>query len=317
MNHVTFAAWLAVIGCRSEDKPKPPPPPPPTDGLELISAGAPPRQPLRYRLARDTRSSIEIAVDVDLTTVDGAVSLPTIALALDVITATVDPDGTGIVRTTVTGAAARERPGTESVMKLMNRQVALVVGLVQSARLSPTGQLSESKLDASGRDLAKPMQEQVTTLAQALEGVVMPLPVDPVGVGAAWNYRRTLQLNQLTVIATTQVQVTAIDGDRVSYTSTTQLTGADQILVQGEASVQVTGVKGQGTAHGTADLAKVTVIGEHRAELGFTMAAGEQLRPTTMTMTTRTTPATASPAAAPEPGSASQGSDVQGAHNAP
>jgi hypothetical protein len=97
------------------------------------------------------------------------------------------------------------------------------------------------------------MQEQVTTLLQASEQLAMGLPDKPVGVGAIWKHRRTIKQNQLTLVSMTTVEITAIDGERVTFKSTSEMTGADQAIAQGSASARVTAIRGTSAQSGTFD----------------------------------------------------------------
>jgi len=290
MQRVTIVACLlAVIGCRSEDKPKPPPPP--IDGIELVQPGAEPRRPLRYQLAAGGTTSLELAMDVDLKTQDMAMKLPTIAMAIDLRVAAVEPTGTAKLEMTVVGAEARGRGSDpDPTVKILDRQSKLLAGIVVTFGLTPTGQVKDTKLEASGRDLSGPMQEQLATLLQAAEQLAMALPDKPVGVGAVWKHRRTMKQNQLTLVTTSLVEIVALDGDTVTFESTTEMTGADQTLAQGSATMQITAVRGTGSQTGNFDLAKAIVLGESKATLGFEMIADDQRRPTKLDLVTRIAP---------------------------
>ncbi|MDQ3369476.1 MAG: hypothetical protein M3680_28955 [Myxococcota bacterium] len=322
MKIVAIAAVLA-FGCKSEPKPEPPPPPKPVvDGVDLVATGAPPRREVRYRLAQDARAELELGLDVDLTTVDGVAQLPTLAMTLELLTTQLEPDGSGRIRTRVTAASAIDRPGASAALALMNAQAALLVGLEATAQVSPLGELVASRIDAAGRDLSPALHEQAKTLLQSLEQLAMPLPAEPIGVGAAWTYRKTIQLNQLTMVATTRIEVTGLADDQLRFASTTQLTGEPQTLTLEQTTAQVTSLGGTGSGRGTIDLAHVTLTGELRAELGFEILIGTDRRATKMAMVTRLGPPSASPAdpavgSGSGAGSASATSDVQGAHSAP
>jgi len=293
MHCVTFIACaLAVIGsgCGSDDKPKPPPPP--TDGTELLESGAAPRTALRYKLAPSiSDSALQLAIDVDLTTPDLDLELPTILLGVDLTITTVDPDGTAHLKMTVATAGAEARNASDNpAMKIMDRQTKLLAGTAVTYGLTPSGAVKDTKVAESNRDLSGPMQDQVTTLLQASEQLAMALPAKPVGVGAVWKHRRTMKLNQLTLVTVTLVEVVAIDGDKVTFKSTTEMTGADQTLAQGSATAQVTAVRGTGSQTGTFELGRAILLGESKATLGFEMITDGARRPTTMTLTTRITP---------------------------
>lgn len=292
MKCVTFIACLvAATGCGSEEKPKPPPPP--TDGIELVQPGVEPRRLLRYQLAAGTTSPLQLALDVDMKTVDQDVKLPTMVMAIDVSAAAVDPSGAKL-KLAVISASARSRdwddPNEASVRVVMNRQANLLAGTVVTFSLTPDGHVKDSKLEAVGRDLSGPMQEQTTTLLQASEQLAMPLPDKPVGVGAIWKHRRTMKQNQLTLVTMTTVELTAIEGDVLTFKSTTEMTGADQTVTQGSATSQVTAIRGSGSQTGTFDLGKAIVLAEAKATLGFEMSAEGQRRPMKLDIVTRITP---------------------------
>jgi hypothetical protein len=292
MRCVTFIACLvAASGCGSEDKPKPPPPP--TDGIELVQPGAQPRRALRYALAAGTTSALEFEIDLDLTTVDADLKLPVMAMSIDAAVTSIAPPPAKL-KLDVIAANVHARdasdPKKNPAIGVMQRQAKFLPGLVVTYGLTADGQVKDTKVDATHRDLSEPMQEQVTTLLQASEQLAMPLPQKPVGVGAIWKHRRTIKQNQLTLVSMTTVEITAIDGPRVTFKSTTEMTGADQTVAQGSANAQVTGVRGTGSASGTFDLAKAIVIGEQTATLSFEMHAGDTPRPVKMVMTTRIAP---------------------------
>ena len=300
MKCVTFIACLvAASGCGSEDKPKPPPPP--TDGIELVQPGAHPRRALRYTLAAGTTTPLDFEMDLDLTTVDADLKLPIIAMSIDVAVTSVDPLPAKL-KLDVVAAGVRPRdasdPKRNPAIKVMQHQAKLLAGLVVTYRLTHAGQVKDTKVEPS-RDLSTPMQEQVTTLLQASEQLAMALPEKAVGVGAIWKHRRTIKQNQLTLVSMTTVEVTAIDGPRVTFKSTTEMTGADQTIAQGSAAAQVTSVRGTGSQTGTFDLAKAIVTGEQTATLSFDMHAGGEPRPVKMVMATRIVPRTDPPAPAP------------------
>jgi len=318
MRRVTLIALLVVIGCGEEEPPKTPPPP--LEGVELVLAGNEPKTLLRYKLAPHTESQLELAMDADVDTIDvGSVRMPTIVTSIDVAITDVDASGAKLKTTVVKGGARPRDPSTTdndmlSTVRLLDRATSLLGGLVVSVSVTPDGKASGSKIESVGRDLSEPMQQQVGTFVQFTENLAMPLPDKPVGVGGMWKYRRTFQQNQLTLVATTRIEVIAIDGDRVTFKGTTDLVGADQTITNGSASAQVTKIGGTGTLSGTFDLSKVIVLGEIQQTLGFEMIVDGKTRPTKFGVTMHITPRAA---ASPESGSdagAPTGSGDTGGH---
>jgi hypothetical protein len=178
----------------------------------------------------------------------------------------------------------------------MDRQASQVVGLAVTYTLTPGGASSGSKVDGVGRDLSGPMTEQVTMLLQMTDQLAMPLPAKPLGAGAVWKHRKTIQQNQLTLVSTTTVELVALEGTIATFKSTTEMTGADQTITQGSASAKVTNIHGSGSASGKLDLAKAVVHGETRATLEFQMIVDGATRPTKLDMTTRFGPRAPAPA---------------------
>lgn len=288
MRRVLAIAFLLAGSC-SDDKPKPPPPP--TDGIELVSTGAAPRTLLRYKLAPSTLSALEISMDVDMRTVDRTISLPSLVLDLDVAAGATDAKGAVKMKASVVGGSSRARGEKDpSLVGVMERQAQQLVGLVMTWDLSPWGHVAGAKVDAANRDLSEPMQQQVTTLMQLSEQLAMALPDKPLGVGAKWKHRRTMKQSQLTLVTLTTVEVTAIDGDKVTFKSTTEMTGADQTIAQGSATAQVTAIRGTGTQTGTFDLAKAVAYGTSTATLTFELVADGARRPNKMEVVTHVGP---------------------------
>lgn len=305
MRCVTFTACafaVAVVACRDDKPAPPPPPPPPSDGIEIASPGGEPRRVLRYQLAPGSTTPLELAMDIDLRTFDVAVQMPTLTLGLDLATATVEPNGNAKLKLSVVGASVRARnddPKAAQVVKIMDRQAQLLVGLVLAYTLSPGGRVSGSAVETVSPDLSGPMLEQVSTLSQLGEQIAMPLPDQPIGVGARWTHRRTIKQNQLSLLSVTTVDVTAIDGNRVTFTSSSNLTGDDQTITRDGQTAQVANIRGNGSQRGTLDLATASLTGEIHASLVFEMIVDGQRRPTRFEIATTVRPRTATPPAPP------------------
>ena len=291
MKCVMFIACLiAATACSNEEKPKPPAAP--VDGIEVLQPGAEPRRMLRYALAPNVTTPLEIAVDVDVKTADQEAKLPTMVMGVDLTVANADAAAAKL-KLAVVSAGARPRtedPKEEPARVVVNRQANLLVGMLVTFTLTPQGVFKEPKAEAVGRDLSGPMQEQVTTLMQASEQLAMALPDKPIGAGAIWKHRRTMKQNQLTLVTNTTIEITAIEGDKVSFRSTTELTGADQMIAQGNETAKVTGVHGTGSQTGSFDLGKAVVLGETALSLSFQMIVEDQTRPVNMDVVTRVTP---------------------------
>lgn len=284
MHRVTFIALVLTVACgKTESKPPPAPAPPPVDGIEVLSAGQEPRRLLRYKLAPGAITPLELRMDLDARLADLTTKLPTLVLGADLTVATMDPDGTAHMKlTVVSGSAVSRSEADAGAMPIMERSAKLLVGTVVTYVLTPAGQIKDAKIEEANRDLSEPMQDQTRTLLQASEQLAMALPDKPIGAGATYKHRRTLIQNQITLLTITTVEVTAIDGDQVSFKSTTELRGADQTITNGSATVQVKRVGGTGSQTGTFDLGQAIAVGEIKASLGMDMIIATEARATSM-----------------------------------
>lgn len=289
MRRVLIVTAIVAVGACGSEKPKPPPPP--TDGIELVNAGAEPRQLIRYKLAPSTTTPLEVTIDVDMRTLDRTVALPSLVVALDLAAGTADAKGATKMKASVVGGSALARAESDpALVRVMERQATILAGLVMTFDLSPSGQVANTKVEATNRDLSEPMQKDVATLTQLSEQLAMALPDQPIGVGAIWKHRRTVKQNQLTLVTMTTVEVTAIDGDKITFKSSTEVTGADQTLAEGSATAEVTAIRGTGTQTGTFDLSKAIVLGTSTATLSFELVVEGQRRPNKMDVVTHIGP---------------------------
>lgn len=288
MRCVPFITVLLVVSACKSPEEKPKPPPPPIDGIEIVNPGKEPRQLLRYKVATGT-TPLAVTTDFDIKLADKDLVMPRLELAIDVTITSVDAAGAHVKMVVVGGKASSRSEADLSALPIMERQAKQLAGMVVTYTLTPTGALESPKVEEANRDLSTPMQEQTAQLLQTSEQLAMVLPDKPVGVGAIWKHRRTMTQNQLTFVTMTTIEVTAIDGDAVAYKGTLEMTGADQTLQQGSATMQVTHVGGTGSQTGTFDLGKAVVTGEMKATLGFEIIA-EMPRATKTDVTYRIAP---------------------------
>jgi hypothetical protein len=129
----------------------------------------------------------------------------------------------------------------------------------------------------------------------------MPLPAEPVGVGALWTFKQAVDQNGMRVAAQTTIKITAMTPTTVTITLSSELTGPDQQVDVSGSKITVSKIAGTMRGTGTIDLARLTLAGDLVADLAMDMAMGGNTDHTTMTSKLRL---------APQPA-------VQGAQNAP
>ena len=257
---------LAVIfAAACGNQPAEPPPAKPGQ-FELVTAGAAPLRQLRYRPIKGATSRFEMSMNFDLESGGAVHTMPTLTLDLELAVVDVASDGSAKLRTTIKHASATDRVANAPVSAAqMNEGLRKFDNVVITSTLSPQGRQRDSKV-AAGQDLSPVLMQQITTMTQGLEQLAMPMPDQPVGIGAKWRSIKKLAQNGIDMTSTTTIDITAIEGDQVSFASTTQLAGPDQTLKQDNRSVMIAKVGGTGGGTGTIDLARLAMSGELRAE---------------------------------------------------
>lgn len=307
------ASIVVEIGCGSDDV-KPAPPPPLPGAVSVLAPGAEPRRVLRYHLAPDARAALTAELDVSLDAGGQAGDLPTMVLGLETRVEQAQPGDRARVRTTITEVSARERPDTLVTAAAMDAEAHHLRGLAFVGTLAPDGALSDVAVDLDGRKLPPALAAQVDSLAKTFQQVAMPLPPSAVGAGARWRYEKQIDQAGMQLTSTTDVQLAALDGDRLSFVLTSTLAGADQAVTQAGTTIRLTHIGGEGNGTGVVDLARMTMTGEQSMVFHADMAGADQNARMSMRVTTRlhdgTSPApTASADAGLGEGSGDTGSD--------
>jgi hypothetical protein len=104
---------VACLACHDKVPEPPPPAPPPRDGVALIQPGVPPRQLLRYQLAKGARTTSRMMCDIDLTSAGQRQVMPTQVLDLETTVVDVADHGAARLRIAVVDASIRDRPGQD------------------------------------------------------------------------------------------------------------------------------------------------------------------------------------------------------------
>ncbi len=259
--------------------------------LQIVSAGNEPRRVLRYQLAKGTTQKLELAVDVDVTANDMGGAMPTMVMTLAVTVEDVLPFGARL-RATVVDATARDRDDTRVDPDVLSGPLALMKGLAITATLTPSGRVVNSKLELGDKKMTGAAKAQFAALGSSFDQLLMPLPERAVGVGAVWRTSRPIEQSGMKLTAVNAIELTAIDGDTLSFSIDTQIHGDDQTVKQDELSVDIKDIVGTGKGTGTIDLKTLAITNELTSQLRSAMQATGEPDATKMTMAiaTRVTP---------------------------
>jgi hypothetical protein len=189
--------------------------------------------------------------------------MPPLVLELELAVETVAPDGSAQIRSTVVRASARAGDGASVPEPVMAQMTASLRGTAFTATLAPDGRVTGSRIESAG-SLPPAVAGQLAELEKSVGQVAMPLPHEAIGVGATWTSRRESAQQGLTLTAAPTTTVTAIDGDRLSFTTATTMTAPGTAQSGG---LTLSDVGGGGTATGTVDLARLSI--DSKIDLGF------------------------------------------------
>jgi hypothetical protein len=284
MERVIAIAVLAALGCGSKDKP---PPPPPEHGLVIVDPGLAPRSQLRYQLAKGATTAMEVDAEIEMGSGTQKIIWPALTMGSEVVAEEILPDGTMKVRYSMRSATAVDRPNQQVTADQMNPPLQDLVGMSITGTLTPGGVLGALTVDTGGKQLPPALAGQVGVLTRALDRMVMPLPPEPVGVGALWKFEQPLDQTGMKLLATTTIKATALTPTSVTIVLTSEITGPDQETSAAGPKVKLSGIKGTMRGTGTIDLTRLVLTGELVADLQMNMTADGETERTSMTTTLR------------------------------
>ncbi len=291
-----LAAALVILVAACEGKGDKQAPIEPPD-LQMVSAGNAPRKLLRYHVPKGTSQGLEVTIDMTLAAGEMGGPVPTIVMSLLLGAEDVTADGTMKLHTTIVEVTARDRADSKIPASALSGPLEAMKGIAMTSTLSPNGRIGKSQIEG-GKQLPADVAAQLTALTASFENVVMPLPNEPVGVGAVWRSSRDLTQNGMKLTTVNTFNVTAITGDKIEYTMETQVHGADQTITQAGTTVEIKDVTGAGGGKGTLQLDKLAFDSELTAQLRSKMQAQGESTATPMMLTTQMK---AHPAAAAAP----------------
>lgn len=200
-----------------------PQPPAPTDGrVVLLRPGQEPRRTLRYRMEEGRTYEMTALSSSRVTMTQrgteekppAVTQVPRTLTRLDV---TVQESREGRTHLAWTVAAARlteaESPteGEDEDRASFTAALSRLEGVRGHVVVSDRGLEIEAELDADPEGTVLPQIAQ--TMRQTLRQATVPLPAEPVGVGAKWEVTEVQEAMGMRVTITTTYEVRALDGD--------------------------------------------------------------------------------------------------------
>jgi hypothetical protein len=161
--------------------------------VELLDAGIEPRQELRFTPTVNTKQTVTVRSNMDVTnSISGQpmpkVKIPSSEMTMDVAVTQIDPNGDIHAQFSYTKANVLADPTVPpQVLNAMQSAIKQVVGLKGSSIIDNRGQIKSGsivlpeRLDPITKQLFEQMSNSLTQISSS------PVPVEAVGKGAKWR----------------------------------------------------------------------------------------------------------------------------------
>lgn len=219
--HAADALPASASASASVSPPTPSPARPPV--LSLLSPGTPPLTPLRLA---PRLSPQHLTITTRTTSSSLPVPVPTISLDVDVLPLSTSPSSIDY-SFTLTDARATDAPS--SSLSAARASLSSARGTSGLARITPQGATVATQLSLP--DSAPPQLAQLLGgLHDSFDAMSIPLPTEPVGVGARWQLVATIAPNGLPTTTTTTYELTQLTGTVAHIATTVSQSAADPSL---------------------------------------------------------------------------------------
>ncbi|MBX3285652.1 MAG: hypothetical protein KF703_09940 [Actinobacteria bacterium] len=244
--------------------------------VEVLDTGTPPLAPLRLSFREGDTTTLSLTIDLDVTQTSGSARQELVTPTVrEVATLTVDgvDDGEAMVSLAFTEAnvVRTDTDLTDQEAAELDAALAALVGIRASGRVTELGEVSSFRYDLPD-DLDPAVATTLERTRDQLDAAVVPLPGEPVGVGARWRATTTSRVGGFPLRQETTYELTEVGDGTIAYTAEVRQSAEDQDvaldgLPQGTTAHLVSS-RVEGSATGTMDLGSVAA--EARSSLAGT-----------------------------------------------
>lgn len=241
-----LAAPLAAQGSAADQAPQ----------IEIVvsATGGEPRHLLRYDLPEVSAQTTQMDMDMNLTMSMSGQSfdqaMPTIRTGVSIVDPTVNDDGNLRIGFRMDGMSLVDN-GTQ-IDPMMRAQLdaafSQMDGFGGTMVIDDRGNLVNSEFDLDS--VAPALRQQLESTMQTMQQSVIPLPEEPVGVGAQWSADMSVAMNGMSLTQTAGYEVTEIGEGFVVISSTITQSAAQQTIAMPDmpgASVELMSYSGTGS----------------------------------------------------------------------
>jgi hypothetical protein len=207
--------------------------------ITLLDPGAEPRRPLRYQLIQGAEEALLMRTNMTIETrTDGApmpaVEYPPVVMTMRLrITDKLVADQARYVFA-LEAVEVEDAPGVlPEVLASMREHFRAVTGMTGSAQVDARGFNWDARMDMP-QGLTPAVRQMMDSASKGMDQVSAPLPAEPVGQGARWELRQTIEQNGVLLQQRTLFELLELDGDRgVLATTITQHADGQPMSIPG------------------------------------------------------------------------------------
>ena len=160
--------------------------------LRLVEPGEEPRAAMGYTLTKGMQQPLRVSQDTAIAMKSAEGSTPStpgprLSTTFDLTAGENDPSGDWKIDAILRGIDVEPKGAAQEAQAAKLRPLLTgVKGMSMSYWMSPSGAVRDVKVNLTG-DTPAPAQEMVTSMNQAFQLMVVPMPREAIGVGAKWE----------------------------------------------------------------------------------------------------------------------------------
>ena len=251
--------------------------------LEMLAEGSEPRHQLKYQAPAGTKQKMEMSMDITMDIpMMGKMSMPTMVMIADVEVVSIAADGKITNKMTFTGVELKEtKDSMPGIADAMKDPMEKIKGTTTTMVIEPSGKVVSMEVDAPN----DPMLEQTMgQTKQGLDQMVAQLPDKPVGKGAKWRVKQTVEQGGMKVDQTIVFEVVEVSATTAKIKGVATLSAPKQDMQQQGMTVTLEKLDGNGTTDLDIDFTKVVPKVDGKIDMDMKAGAMGQTQEMKMSM---------------------------------
>jgi len=179
--------------------------------VKLVSAGAEPRQPLRYTPQQGSKDSFEIEMRIGVDAGGMKIDMPAMTMMFDFEVTSTTPDAFELAATLTETKVDAKAAG--AMGEAMQAELAKLSGMKMINRMTRRGVLEKAdiKLPAG---FNPQMAQVMDSMKQSMQQAFAPFPEEPVGVGASWEVAGDIEASGMKLHQKAVFELASLDGTK-------------------------------------------------------------------------------------------------------